>query len=114
MDGRLQRGGAGSGASAYTTVGNAISLVGSTLTMEVRPTAPSPQTVVTVGSGAPNTGIVLTNAAGGQFTITLPKASLSALTPGQTYVHDLVRLNPDGHTERMWTGTVSVDAGVTR
>jgi hypothetical protein len=107
-------GGGGSGFAAYTMVGNAISLAGSTLTLEVRPTAASAQLLLTVGSAAPNTGITITNAPLGLFQIVLPMATLQNLTPGQQYVHDLLRLRPDGYTERMWTGTLSVDGGVTR
>jgi hypothetical protein len=107
-------GGGGSGAAAYTTVGNPISLGSSTLTLEVRPTAGSAQLLLTVGTAAPNTGITITNGPMGQFQIILPMAALQNLQPGQQYVHDLLRLRPDGYTERMWTGTLSVDGGVTR
>lgn len=106
--------GNGSGFAAFTTVGNPINLTGSTMTMEIRATASSVQALVTVGSAAPNTGITITNAALGQFQIVLPKAQLASLTPGASYVHDLVRLRTDGYTEQMWTGTITVIGGVTR
>jgi hypothetical protein len=107
-------GGGGSAFAAFTVVGNPISMVGSSLSLEVRSIPSSVQTLITVGSVAPNTGITITDAANGKFTIVLPKAGLANLTAGQSYVHDLIRLRPDGLTERMWTGTINVDGGVTR
>jgi hypothetical protein len=107
-------GGGGSNFLAFTTVGNPVSLSGSSLTLEVRRTASDVQALITVGSASPNTGITITDAANGKFTIILPKLALAALTQGQVYVHDLVRLRPDGYTERLWTGTLTVDGGVTR
>lgn len=99
--------GAGSGAQAFTTVGNPITLVGSTLTLEVRPTAASTQLL-----GIAN--CTITDAVNGKFQIVIPKSLCQLLVPGQFYVHDLLRLRADSLTERMWTGTISVDGGVTR
>lgn len=107
-------GGNGSGAAAFTTVGNPIDLTGSSLWLEIRQSAAAAQVFATVGSALPLTGITITNASNGQFTIIIPKASLQLMAPGQLYVHDLLRLRPDGYTERLWTGTISVDGGVTR
>jgi hypothetical protein len=90
-----------------------IDLTGSTLMMEVRTSESDHNVAVSVSSSPPSSGIQITNATGGMFTITLDRNRLSQLSPGN-YVSDLVRLMPSGWQERLWEGTVTVVEGTTR
>jgi hypothetical protein len=90
-----------------------IDLTGSTLKMEVRSSESDHNVLVSVSSAPPASGIQITNAVGGAFTITLDRNRLSQLVPGN-YVSDLVRLMPSGWQERMWEGTAAVVEGTTR
>lgn len=106
--------GNGSGFSAFTTVGNPITLVNSVLTLSIRPSAGSNQVMGTVGSASPNTGITFTNASAGQFQIIIPQSLLDTLNPAATYYHDLVQTLANGvNKQRIWTGTLTVDQGLT-
>jgi hypothetical protein len=58
-----------------------------------------------------NGRIVLADAALGQFEIALPAAVLRTLSPG-VYDHDLV-LSLAGRAQRVWDGTLTLNAGVT-
>jgi hypothetical protein len=59
----------------------------------------------------PNGRIVIADAALGQFEIVLPTAVLRTLNPG-VYAHDLV-LTLAGRAQRVWDGTLTLNAGVT-
>ncbi len=91
----------------YTTSANApVDLTGSTLTMQVRASAANPTLAFPVV-------VAITDALNGGFSISIDASQLARASAG-TYVHDLVRLRPDGVTEQIWTGTMVVTAGVTR
>ena len=83
-----------------------VDLTGSTLTMQVRASASDPISVFPVV-------VTITDAVNGRFTVSVPVASLVNVPP-KTFVHDLVRLRPDGIKEQVWAGTMAVTAGVTR
>ena len=91
----------------YTTsVGTPVDLTGSTLTMQVRATAADPVVPFPVA-------VVITDALNGRFTVSIAAAALLTVQ-AKTYVHDLVRLRPDGTREQVWSGSMTVTAGVTR
>ncbi len=83
-----------------------VDLTGSTLSMQVRASASDPISVVPVV-------VTVTDPLNGRFTVSIPAASLANVQP-KTYVHDLVRLRPDGVKEQVWSGTMTIAAGVTR
>jgi hypothetical protein len=88
-----------------------IDLTGSTLKMEIRTSESDHNVAVSVFS--PDNGILITDAPGGAFTVTLDRNRLSQLQPG-SYVSDIVRLMPNGWQERLWEGTATVVEGTTR
>jgi hypothetical protein len=88
-----------------------IDLTGSLLKLEIRVLETDHEALVSVYS--PDHGIILTNAAGGQFTILIDRAHLVHLAAGEYYT-DLVRLMPNGYQERMWEGSAIVVEGTTR
>ncbi len=94
-------------AFAYqSSTGTPVDLTGSTLSMQVRSSAANPTRAFPVV-------VTITDAPNGGFSVSIDAAQL-ATAPAGTYVHDLVRLRPDGVTEQIWTGTMVVTAGVTR
>jgi hypothetical protein len=89
-----------------------IDLTGSTLMMEIRHHEADHEVVVSLAS--PDKGIHIDNATGGLFTILITKAQLMQFEPG-AYVADLVRLMPNGYTERILDcDSVTVVEGKTR
>jgi hypothetical protein len=88
-----------------------IDLTGSTLKLEIRIQETDHEALVSVFS--PDHGIILTNAAQGQFTILLDRPHLVHLAAGEYYC-DLVRLMPNGLQERVWEGQAYVVEGTTR
>lgn len=89
-----------------TSGGGALDLTNSTLRMQVRSSPLSPVLIFPVT-------VTVTNVTGGLVTISAPLSVMATVPPG-TYSHDMVRLRPDGITEQVWTGTLTVVAGVTR
>jgi hypothetical protein len=90
-----------------------IDLTGSVLKMEVRKSESDRNVVVSLSSAPPASGIEITDAVGGAFTVFMDRNRLSQLVPGN-YVSDIVRLMPQGWQERIWEGTATVVEGTTR
>jgi hypothetical protein len=89
----------------------AVNLTGSVLRMQIRKNEADHTALVSLSS--PSSGIAITDAAAGKFTITIDRAASSLLAAGD-YVADVVRLRPDGYIERMIDATVNVVEGTTR
>jgi hypothetical protein len=87
-----------------------LDITDSTFKLQIRKTEADNTAVVTVETGD---GIEITNAAGGEFTVTITRAKLKRLHAGD-YFGDLVRTDPNGFAERMWEGKVIVVEGVSR
>ena len=93
-----------------------IDLTGSTLFMQARLRATDTQAAFAVTSAGGGSGIVITDAANGKFTLTLPFKSsptFHAVAAG-TYVQSLIRLRPDGLYEREWSGSLTHQIGPTQ
>jgi hypothetical protein len=90
-----------------------IDLTGSTLRLEIRKQETDKEALVWVDSGTEIGGIAITDADGGEFTITITRAGLAHLSAG-TFVTDLVRVQPSGMVERIFEGPVTVVEGTTR
>jgi hypothetical protein len=88
-----------------------INLTGSTLKLEVRMREADHEALISVFS--PDNGIVITDAAAGQFTITIARSRLSRVAAGSYFV-DFVRLTPTGVQERIWEGEATIVDGTTR
>ena len=89
-----------------------LDLTGSTLKLEIRQQESDREALVWVDSSDVG-GIFISNAAQGQFTITMTRAALAHLSAGN-FVTDLVRVQPSGMIERMFEGTANVVEGTTR
>jgi hypothetical protein len=87
-------------------------ITGSTFLMQIRVTEEDLTALVSVSTD-PGDGIVITNAFGGQFQITISIAKAARLDPGQ-YVADLVRIDPNGLTERVFECQCTVVDGTSR
>ena len=83
-----------------------VDLTGSTLLMHVRETA-------TGASLAFPVTVALSDAPNGRFTIAATVAALGRV-PARTYLHDLIRIRPDGIREQVWAGTLTITQGITR
>lgn len=88
-----------------------IDLTGSSLRMMVRKHADDAECFINIST--PTAGITVTSAADGEFTITLPIASLSRMAEGD-YVHSLIRTRPDGLKDEVWHGALTHSIGPTR
>jgi hypothetical protein len=88
----------------------ALDLTGSTFKMQIRKTEADNTAVVTIDS---TDGITITNAAGGEFLLTMTRAKLKRLHPGD-YFADLVRTDANGFVERLWEGKAIVVEGSSR
>jgi hypothetical protein len=102
------------GVAAFELEVNAapLNLTGSILRMMIRHRATDaevPISLTSVGSD----GITITDAVGGAFTLTIPRAKLSRLAAGD-YVHSLIRQRPDGLFEDVWHGALTHQIGPTR
>jgi hypothetical protein len=88
-----------------------IDLTGSTIKLAIRHAEADHEALVMVSS--PSTGITITDAPEGAFTIEITRSAMVALDPGD-YVSDLIRVTPTGNQERLWEGTATVVQGTTR
>jgi hypothetical protein len=93
------------------TTGAPIALTGNTLRMGVRKNAEDIIELMLLTTE--NGGLVITNAAGGAFTLWIKQADLLQLAP-DVYVHSLIRTRPDGLQLQMWLGTLTHTAGPSR
>ena len=89
-----------------------IDLTGSRIWLEIRNNETDHEVFVSVTSDAGD-GILINDAAGGAFTIVIPRDMMVRMVPGD-YVADLVREMTNGYQERLWEGTVNVVEGTTR
>jgi hypothetical protein len=107
-DFRLVQGEGFSRAMTITSDGSAVNLTGYTITAEVR------LTPTTGGSAAATFTTSITNAANGQFSISLTGTQTAALSDtGGIYYYDL-KLKPSGGEPRVYmTGRILVRARVT-
>lgn len=89
-------------------------LAGSVLKMMVRSKPEDAQAWISIGSAATG-GIEITSSTDTvlAFTITLPRARLAVMPPGQ-YVHSLVCVKSSGIYETVWSGTITHVAGIVR
>lgn len=88
------------------TNGTPINLTGMSFLMDVKVSANDEDAALSLSS--PSTGIVITSASGGEFTITFPQEGLA---PG-VYVYDLIRIASSVRYV-MAKGTITVTKGVT-
>lgn len=91
--------------------GAPINLVGSTMRMMVRANAAS--ATVFMELSTVNERILIDYFNTGIFTITIPLAELSNLSPG-IYIHSLVMTRSDNFHELIWIGTLTHSVGPTR
>ncbi len=89
------------------TSGTAIDLTGATLALAFEREPNTPVLLATTANGR----IVVTDAALGRFELIVPAAAVGVLQPG-LYQHDLL-LTRAGRIDRLWTGTLRLDDGVT-
>lgn len=87
----------------------AVNLTGYSARMQVRATAASPDTILSLTNGS---GITLGGAAG-TIDILVSATATAALTPGK-YVYDLELVSGGGQVTRLMAGTVTVTVEVTR
>jgi hypothetical protein len=89
------------------TAGVPINLTGATLALAFEHEPNTPLLQATIANGR----IVVTDAPQGRFELTIAAAALAALPPA-LYQHDLL-LTRAGRIDRLWTGTLRLDDGVT-
>jgi hypothetical protein len=89
------------------TAGTAIDLTGASLAVAFEREPNTPVLQATLANGR----IVMTNAAQGRFELAIPAAVLAILSPA-LYQHDLL-LTRAGRIDRLWSGTLRLDDGVT-
>lgn len=88
-----------------------LDLTGSTLLFAAR--APVSSNYAPLSLSSAGSGIVISDAEAGAFTLTLPQAVLAKMPPGQ-YAHSLIRLRPDGLRELVWHGVLTHEIGPAR
>lgn len=95
-----------------TQAGAVISLAGFVLHMMVRHQADE-ATIFMEFTSAENGGIIITDAPNGAFSLGIPQAKLLLLPVG-TYVHSLIKSDPQLRRNEMWRGILVHAAGPTR
>lgn len=90
--------------------GNPADITGYSASMQIRPTAGSSVTLLSLSS--PSTGITLQSVPG-VVTITITHAQTAALWP-QPCVYDLTLTDPSGNVARFLTGDITITPAVTR
>jgi hypothetical protein len=96
----------------YKQNGTAVNLTGSVLRLKARKQPTDAEAFINISSDA-GRGIVITSAVDGDFTLTFARDRLARMQAGD-YVHDLVRVRPDGLVERIWRGTLTHEIGASR
>jgi hypothetical protein len=89
-----------------------LDLTGSSFLMQIRKVEEDQTALVSVSTD-PDGGIVITNAYGGQFEITISIAKATRLEPGE-YVADLLRTDANGFAERVFDLACTVVDGTSR
>lgn len=97
----------------YQTVGKVpIDLGSGVLRMMIRSNAADVTAHIDLTSQT--SGILITDAAGGAFTLTIPVTLLATLVPG-VYVHSMILTDANYQTRKdVWRGTLTHRAGPTR
>lgn len=94
-----------------------IDLTGSVFMLEIRAQDTDHAVLISMSSATSDdtgTGIWITNATAGTFTVWIDRKTLqNQISPGD-YVSDLVRLMPNGLQERLLDLAITVSEGVTR
>lgn len=86
-------------------------LTGYSIRLQIRKTEADNTAVVTVSTD--DGTIIITDPAGGEFQIIIPRDRLRRLHAGD-YVSDLVTIDTDGYIDRLWEGKCTVVEGTTR
>lgn len=99
----------------YTVSGDPVNiqpldLTGSQFLLQIRKTEEDASAIVSISNGD---GIVITNAAAGEFELTITTTRAQRLHPGD-YVADLLRTDSNGFVERVWEGACIVVEGTSR
>lgn len=84
-----------------------IDLTGTSLLMTMRHIDSSVSSEISTANGR----ITLSDARSGCFELLVPAATMRTFEPG-SYRHDLLMTSADGATQRVWSGTVTLEAGV--
>jgi hypothetical protein len=90
------------------STGAAIDLGGASLAMDMRDKDGDDVLACTLANGR----ITIPAPQAGQFALAVAASDLSAIPPG-VYQHDLL-LTRQNSVERIWTGTITLEQGVTR
>ena len=85
-----------------------VDLTGASLRMDIT----AVDDAATIEASSANGRLVVADAPAGRFEVAVPAASMRSLPPG-SYRHDLVVDFADGRVQRVWTGTLTLAAGVT-
>jgi hypothetical protein len=94
----------------YKADGANVSLVGYTARMQIRPTAASATTTLSLTT---ENGRIALGGSAGTITLTISATDSAALTAGR-YVYDLELVSAGGIVTRLLQGIVTVSANVTR
>jgi len=93
-----------------TAAGAPINITGCTFHMGIRKKASDVAELLRLVT---NDGIVVTNAVGGAFTLTITQAKLLKLSPG-TYAQSLIMTTPAGAKIPIWKGSIKHSDGPSR
>jgi len=88
-----------------------INLTGNTMRMGVRHRASDAEEDLLLTTE--NGGLTITDAVNGRFTLWITNEQLLQLDL-TTFDHSLIRIRPDGLRLRVWSGTLTVNAGASR
>src|SRR5262245_47982634 len=87
-----------------------LDLTDSIFLLQIRKKEEDASAIVSISNGD---GIVITNAAAGEFELTITTTRAQRLHPGD-YTADLLRTDPNGFVERVWEGECIVVEGTSR
>jgi len=95
----------------YTPSGTPVDLTGNKMRMGIRRRAEdvSEEILLTTENG----GLVISDPVGGAFTVIIRQSMLVQHKVGD-YEHSLIRTRPDGMKLRVWSGTLTIEAGPSR
>lgn len=95
----------------YTPSGTPVDLTGNKLRMGIRRRAEdaTEEMLLTTENG----GLIISDGAGGKFTVVLRQKQLVILPNGE-YDQSLIRITPTGDKLRVWSGTLTNNAGPSR
>ncbi len=90
------------------TAGAPLDLAGASLRMHIETLAGETVVEATTANGR----IILIDAPAGRFDLAIPAATMRTLTAG-AYRHDLLLVAANGNVRRIWSGSLTLDRGVT-